>query len=105
MKTSEIVKIIKSEINSEKSISNPHEAELDECLLVAPTKEIFIDTFKEGDTIELWVVLETNPEIITGYRIVFDDSKKKSGLALSYPNKQGMFLGFNGTFLQALASM
>lgn len=105
MKPSEIIKIIEKEIEGNWSIPNPHHIDLRKCLVVPPVKQVYDDSFNEGKTIQLWLVLEEVPEDKSGYKIVFDEKTKMFGLAT--PGFHGLdgFIGFYGTFLKTLMSM
>ena len=104
MNASEISKIIEREIDGDWSRSNAHGVDLKRCL-VAPVKHTYRDSFKEGETIELWLVLEEVPEDKSGYKIVFDEQTRMFGLATSGFDQPDMFIGFYGTFLATLEGM
>ena len=104
MTAPEISEIIEREIDGNWSLSNAHGVDLKRCL-VAPVKHTYRDSFKEGETLELWLVLEEVPEEKGGYKIVFDEQERMFGLAVSVVGKPDMFLGFYGTFLETLEGM
>jgi hypothetical protein len=104
METSEVSEIIEREINGNWSVSNAHGVSLKRCL-VPPTKQVYEDGLKEGETIELWLVLEEIPEEKSGYKIVFDEKSRMFGLAIGGAHKRDVFLGFYGTFREALEGM
>jgi hypothetical protein len=104
MTAPEISEIIEREIDGNRSPSNAHGVDLRRCL-VAPVKQAYQDSFKEGETIELWLVLEEVPENKSGYKIVFDEQTRMFGLAMSVVDQPDMFLGFYGTFLETLEGM
>jgi hypothetical protein len=56
-------------------------------------------------TIELWLVLEEDPKDRKGYKIVFDETKRQFGLAMTQRNGPDFLLGFYGTFMDTLESM
>jgi hypothetical protein len=99
MESSDITKLIQSELSSR---SQPLKSgvNLDRCL-VAPRRVTFAG-HGEGDTWDLWLVLEEQPETKTGYKIVFDEETKQFGLATGARN---VFIGFYGTFIQTLEGM
>jgi len=104
MNASEISELIEREIDGKWSLSNAHGVDLKRCL-VAPVKHTYRDSFKEGETLELWLVLEEVPEDKSGYKIVFDEQERMFGLAMSVVDQPDIFLGFHGTFLETLEGM
>jgi hypothetical protein len=104
MTSEEITKLIETEIDGDWSRSNLHGVFLKKCL-VYPVKKVYEDSFKEGSTIDLWLVLEEVPENTNlGYKIVFDEESKYFGLAVAGLHKD-IFIGFYGTFLDTLQGM
>lgn len=104
METSEVSEIIEREIDGDWSLSNAHGVDLKRCL-VPPVKKTYDDSFKEGETIELWLVLEEVPEDKSGYKIVYDEKSGMFGLATNGAHGQDVFIGFYGTFLDTLEGM
>jgi hypothetical protein len=104
MEASEVSEIIEHEINGNWSLSNAHGVDLRRCL-VPPIKRLYDDSFKEGETIELWLVLEEIPEDKSGYQIVFDEKSCMFGLAIGGAHEYDVFIGFYGTFLETLEGM
>lgn len=104
MEASEVSKIIEREIRGERSRTNAHGVDLERCL-VEPTRRIYENSFKQSETLELWLVLEEIPEDESGYKIVFDENSRMFGLAVDGFGEYDAFLGFYGTFLDALDSM
>jgi hypothetical protein len=105
MDASEVSRIVTDEIGSNWSISNAHSVDLKRCLVV-PTKHDYRDSFNEGGVISLWLVLEEVPEDNSGYKIVFDETTRRFGLATGdAQQRQHVFLGFYGTFLETLEAM
>lgn len=105
MKASEVSAIIEQEIDGNWSRSNAHGVDLKRCLIVPPVKRIYEDSFKEGETLALWLVLEEIPESSTGYKIVFDEASGMFGLAISGAHNNDVLIGFYGTFLETLEGM
>jgi hypothetical protein len=68
-------------------------------------KRVYEDSFKEGETLGLWLVLEEIPESNSGYKIVFDEASGTFGLAISGAQDNDVFIGFYGTFLETLEGM
>ena len=104
MKASEVSEIIEHEIAGNWSLSNAHGVDLKRCLVV-PTKQIYEDSFNQGETIELWLVLEEVPEDQSGYKIVFGEESRMFGLATKGFRNEDVFLGYHGTFLETLHGM
>jgi hypothetical protein len=85
-------------------ISNPHGVNLDECLLHQPERRIYLDSFNKDQPIELWLVLEEDPERHAGYEVVFDENRNEFGLAAA-GWECPVFIGYYGSFLDTLAGM
>jgi hypothetical protein len=100
MKASEIMEIIKCEIDDNWTISNAHGVDLRKCLLPQPVKKAYEDSFKEGKIIELWLVLEEISEDESGLRIVFDEESQMFGLAVSGVRRMMYLLASMGHFLK-----
>ena len=104
MEASEISELIEREIGGNWSLSNAHGVDLRRCL-VEPTKRVYEDSFRRGEMIELWLVLEEVPEDQSGYKIVFDEGSQMFGLATSNVAGPDVFLGYYGSFLETLEAM
>ena len=104
MKASDVSEIIEQEIAGNWSLSNAHGVALKRCLVV-PTKRIYEDSFNQGETLELWLVLEEVPEDQSGYKIVFGEDARMFGLAVKGFGNEDVFLGFHGSFLETLEGM
>lgn len=104
MKASEVSKLIEREINGDWSLSNAHGVNLRRCLVI-PTIQIYENSFRDGETLELWLVLEETPGDESGYKIVFDEKSGAFGLATKGFRRRDVFLGFYGTFLDTLEGM
>jgi len=104
MEASEVSEIIEREVNSNWSLSNAHGVDLKRCL-VLPNKKTYEDSFRQGETIELWLVLEEIPEDRSGYKIVYDEKSAMFGLAVNSAHADDVFIGFYGTFLETLKGM
>jgi hypothetical protein len=101
MKSEEITKLIEEEIKGNWPQPNPHDVDLKKSLVVPPVKQVFKDSFNDNKEIDMWLVLEEDPDEKNGYKIVFDEKEKQFGLATS----NGVFIGFYGTFLATLNGM
>lgn len=105
MEPIEITRIIEAEINGNWDLSNDHGVDLKKCL-VSPVKYIYEDGVRDIKLVELWLVLEEDPENHSGYEIVFDEKKRKFGLAtISAHTNRKVFLGIHGSFLETLEGM
>jgi hypothetical protein len=105
MDASEVSRVVTDEISGNWSLSNTHGVDLKRCLVV-PIKHDYRDSFNEGDVISLWLVLEEVPEDSSGYKIVFDETTRRFGLATGDAQRlEDVFLGFYGTFLETLEAM
>ena len=72
--------------------------------MVKPVKKTYEDSFEEGETLDLWLVLEERPGTSLGQKIVYDENEKEFGLASEEDGKL-VFLGYNGTLVETLESM
>lgn len=106
MTSVEVRAIIEAEIGGDWSQSNAHGVDLRKCL-VQPRKAVCRNTFPKlegGKSLPLWIVLEEKPGTRDGYLIVFDERRGVFGLG-DWNGDTPVFLGFHGTFLNALQSM
>lgn len=104
MEASEITGMIEHEIGGDWSLSNAHGVDLRRCL-VEPTRRVYENSFRQGEMIELWLVLEEVPDDQSGYKIVFDEGSRMFGLATSNVGGPDVFLGNYGSFLETLEAM
>ena len=95
---------IEREIASTPDSPNPHGVDLHRCLL-APTKQRFEDSFREGEYLSLWLVLEEEPESHDGYKIVYSEERDIFGLAIKGRSTEDVLIGYHGSFLDTLAGM
>src|SRR5688572_19923391 len=103
-KIDEIKKIILDEIKASFEISTWHGVDVEKCL-VEPYLDIFEKSFKEGETVDLYVVLEEHSNRHEGYLIVYNSEEKLFGLVLVSKCKHGLLLGYYDTFLETLKGM
>ena len=104
MTSEEVANIVKTEIGINWDISNAHGVDLRKCL-VQPEKKNY-KTGTNGEMRELWLVLEEDPIDRLGYKIVFDEKRRKFGLATTTGGSDiDFFLGIYGNFLATLEAM
>ena len=101
MTKKEISQLIEKEINGDWSITNWHNCDLKKCL-VRPKKRKL--TLYPEKIKEVWIVLEENPETLEGYKVFFDETTKKFGLA-GDSEPFGYVCNFHDTFIAAFKSM
>jgi hypothetical protein len=104
MTPSEINDLIAAEVGGGRSPSDTNGVDLERCL-VTPSRRVYEDSFREGQTIELWLVLEERPGEGSGYKIVFDEGTRRFGLAASSTAGRDVFIGFYGSFVETLEGM
>ena len=105
MEASDVSQILENEIAGDWSVSNAHGVDLERCL-VAPVRCDYADPIVDGRSLSMWLVLEEVPEDHSGFKIVFDEATRQFGLATADAKQnRDVFLGFYGTFLEALKSM
>jgi hypothetical protein len=106
MTPAQVRAIVEAEIAGNSLQSNSHQVDLRKCL-VEPRKVACRNTFpklNDGKPLQLWIVLEQTPDKPDGYVIVFDEGRRAFGLA-DWDGETPVFLGFHGTFLNALRGM
>ena len=103
MTSEDVRRLIEAEVGRDWDRENAHGCTVRRCL-VEPEKRSFSDELND-DTVDLWLVLEEDPEGRTGYKVVYDDVNESFGLA--YPGFDGSpsFLGLYGSFLRAYDAM
>lgn len=101
---SQIKKRVELELQGRMDISNSHGVDLKRCL-VEPYQETFEDSFREGELLDLYVVLKEDPINDAGYQIVCDSQTGRFGLSISGKGERRVFLGFYGSFLETLQGM
>jgi hypothetical protein len=106
MNAQDITAIIASEIDGNWTLTNDHGVDLRTCLVV-PRKVACRNTFPQsnsGDPMLMWIVLEECPSHRDGYLILFDEARRQFGLGI-WDEDVPVFLGFHGTFVDALWGM
>jgi len=96
--------LVEAEINGDWDRPNPHGIDFRRSL-VAPQRKDYNDPFNEGTKLPLWLVLEEHPDSGSGYKIVYDESRRMYGLAIVGQQNEGVFIGYYGTFLETLDAM
>jgi hypothetical protein len=101
MTSEDVEQLIKVEIEDKTYTSNLHGINLSACL-IKPVKQKYVNALDNSQTFELWTVLIESDD---GYRIFYDEEEHTLGLASKSPNKDLIYLGNYGTFLETLAGM
>jgi hypothetical protein len=84
--------------------ANPHGVQLRRCLLTQPERRVYLNSFNNHYPVEMWLVLEEDPDGHSGYEIVCDEARSEFGLAV--PGKEhAVFIGYYGSFRETLAGM
>ncbi len=104
MTPEEVSARVKHEIGENWQMSNAHGVDLRRCL-VTPEKRQYEDISPGGETAELWLVLEEDPILRKGYKIVYGESRDEYGLAMRDDKGNDIFLGYYGGFLATLEAM
>ena len=106
MSAQQVTELIEKEIAGDWDRQNPHGVNLKKCLVVPPVRKTYDDACHGAQIVDLWLVLEENPEKKSGYKIVFDDSREQFGLAVDDARTcRAAFIGCYGTFLETLDAM
>jgi hypothetical protein len=96
---------IEGEIAGDWIRTNAHGCDLKRCL-VDPVQLPFEDVVNPLATLNLWLVLEEDPDTREGYKIVYDDKSDMFGLAWRLVSGRDGYLGAYGeTFLEAFDAM
>lgn len=103
MSGEEVERLIETEVAGDWDRPNAHGCTIRRCL-VQPKKLAFSDPLNL-DTVDLWLVLEEDPEACEGYKVVYDDVNQRFGLAITAPDGKCVFLGLYGSFLEAYDAM
>ena len=103
MTSERLTRLIEAEVAGDWDRPNPHGCTIRSCL-VEPRQVTFDDPLN-GDTVELWLVLEEDPESRDGYKVVYDDENGSFGLAISDQKDGPSFIGLYGGFLDAYDAM
>ncbi len=94
------------EIGNNWSQRNGHNCNLKQCLLAVPALQQFESSSDPTKTIDLWLILEEDPVNRDGYKVVYDESTNKFGLACKFISGRNGYLGaYGGTFLEAFDAM
>lgn len=106
MTSAEVRAIVESEIGAIWSQSNSHGIDLKKCIVLPRTVNCrnTLPKLNKGNPPELWIVLEKHPGRRDGDLIVFDEDRRRFGLA-DLSDVTPVFLGFHGTFMNTLLGM
>ncbi len=109
MTSIEVLEIVLREIDGNWSISNAHRVDLKRCLLPEPVMSLFQVMSRNPDQsriINLWLVLEEDPDTHYGYKIVYDEQENMFGLASKDQGENiPIYLGPYGSFINTLEGM
>jgi hypothetical protein len=108
MNREEVKAIVDREIrlgwNGEDPGENPHGIALARCLLRVPERRTYLNSFEGNRSVDMWLVLEEDPERHAGYEVVFDEASGEFGLAIQGTDRS-VFIGFYGSFRETLRGM
>ena len=106
MTSKEVQQLVEQQIDGRWDLRNDHDCDLRNCLVI-PEKKQFLDPDNEYQQIELWLVLEGDPETRNGYKIIYDEREGMFGLATpgTKEDRRPIFIGYYGDFLDAYMSM
>jgi hypothetical protein len=96
--------IVQNEIDGNIAITNWHGVDLVKCL-VEPYPATFEMSFRDSETVELYVVLEESQNSEKSYQIAYNPVEKLFGLCLLTQGENRLLLGYYDTFLDALEGM
>ena len=104
MTADDVKKRVLDEVGGQRGRTNLHGVDLLKCLVDPPRRRTYLDSFDANAPLELWLVLEEDPEGHNGYEIVFDE-KEGFGLATARAQDVPVFIGWYGTFVETLEGM
>ena len=104
MTPEQVREIIINEIGGDWMRTNAHGVDLRACLVDPPRRRTYLDSFNQNVSVELWLVLEEDPNLHSGYEIVFSETERQFGLATSSDDGP-VFIGWHGSFLETLEGM
>lgn len=103
MSRDDVRQLIEQQVAGDLDRRNAHGCTIQRCL-IKPQKLAFSDPFN-STLIDLWLVLEEDPETREGYKVVYDDVNEAFGLAITSSEDELVFLGLYGDFLDAYDGM
>ena len=103
MSSEEVTRLIEAEVAGDWDRQNAHGCTIRRCLN-EPRKLAFSDPLNH-DIVDLWLVLEEDPETRNGYKVVYDEVNEGFGLASADADDKLVFLGLYGGFLDAYDAM
>jgi hypothetical protein len=103
MTSQEVRQIVELQIAGDWDHKNWHGRDVRRCV-VTPVKKPYKVDWSDED-VELWLVLEEQPDNKAGYKIVFDEVEGDLGLATPGFDKRDVCFGFYASFFDALDSM
>lgn len=103
MNAETITEIIAADLAANPGFFNSHNVDV-RTSLVIPTRLRCENSFREGEFLDLWLVLREHPAEESGYLIVFDETANEFGLAV-YGAERRVFIGYYGSFTETLSAM
>jgi hypothetical protein len=103
MTSDQVRQIVEAEIGADWDRTNLHGCDLRRCL-VEPRLVTFADSANQ-DLVELWLVLEEDPDACDGYKIIYDPEENAFGLAYGSYETGPDFIALYGDFLTTYYGM
>ena len=103
MTGADVTRLIEAEVAGDWDRENLHGCTVRRCL-IEPERRTVLNP-PDGDPVDVWIVLEEEPETRDGYKVIYDDVNESFGLA--YPDRKGVstLVGLYGSFLTAYDGM
>ena len=102
MTSNEVKAMVDKSLSKYMGYKNDYGCIVSKCL-ITPEKLLFVDV--DNSEVELWDILEEDPEKRDGYMVVYDEKEKLYGIAIHSVLKELIALEFYKSFLEAFESM
>jgi hypothetical protein len=100
----DVRRLVEIEIGSGWELEYPHGVQLRRCLVVPRIERMRVG-WDETTSLNLWVVLEEDPDEKAGYLVAYDEAEESFGLASRGSEGRHIFLGYYGSFIETLEAM
>ena len=106
MTPAEVEALVLAEIGGEWERWTPHQLDLPRCVVRPPRLETYFSKTRDGEVaLDLWLVVEEEPDTHDGYEVFYDGEEKVFGLGVIDVEGRRHYLGGYGTLWQTLESM
>jgi hypothetical protein len=107
--SNDVACIVRAQIGDQGGFRNAHGVDIASCLVPPVEIDAIECRAQDGqfrdEPVRVWLVLEERVVERDGYKIVFDEGSRLSGLAVAMKDSVPLFLGVYGSFIDALEAM